>query len=241
MRKLLKYILIVSVLSICLASLLPYQGDCQDLPKIEVLFSPEQGQKILRTLKDTIQNAEERVYILIFSFTLDEIAEVIIEKHREGLDVKVIMDKRQAKNSAVTEKLKQAGVPLVVRAGTKGGYMHIKALIADDTVLTGSYNYSKSATNRNDENFFVIKDRYVLQAHLAKFNQLWGEELPAVSPEIKERHERAPPELTVYITKTGKKYHRLDCRYLRQSCIEISLTEAKRRGYTPCKVCEPPS
>ena len=46
--------------------------------------------------------------------------------------------------------------------------MHIKALIADDTVLTGSYNYSKSATNRNDENFLIIKDEAALDAHLAK-------------------------------------------------------------------------
>lgn len=241
MRKLLKFILFVGVLTISLAALLAYQGSCQDLRKVEVLFSPEQGQKILQRLKDTIQNAEERVYILIFSFTLDEIAEAIIEKHRQGLDVKIIMDKGQASSKwAATEKIKQAGIPLVIKAGSKGGYMHIKALIADDTVLTGSYNYSKSATNRNDENFFIIKDRYVLQAHLTKFNQLWGEELPAVSPEINQKQERAPPELTVYITKTGKEYHRLGCRYLRKSSIPISLTTAKQRGYTPCKVCKPP-
>jgi len=217
-------------------------GVCQNSSTIEVLFSPDQGEEILRTLIDTIRNAEERVYILIFSFTLDEIAEAIIEKHREGLDVKIIMDKDQGSSKwAVTEKLKQAGVPLAVKPGSKGGYMHIKALIADDTVLTGSYNYSKSATNRNDENFFLIKDSDVLQAHLAKFNRLWGEEIPAVSPEIKKEQERAPPcEIIVYITKTGKKYHRWDCRYLRKSSIPISLTEAKRRGYTPYKVCKPP-
>jgi len=217
-------------------------GVCQNSSTIEVLFSPDQGEEILRTLIDTIRNAEERVYILIFSFTLDEIAEAIIEKHREGLNVKIIMDKGQGSSKwAVTEKLKQAGVPLAVKPGSKGGYMHIKALIADDTVLTGSYNYSKSATNRNDENFFLIKDSDVLQAHLAKFNRLWGEEIPAVSPEIKKEQERAPPcEIIVYITKTGKKYHRWDCRYLRKSSIPISLTEAKRRGYKPCKVCKPP-
>jgi phosphatidylserine/phosphatidylglycerophosphate/cardiolipin synthase-like enzyme len=218
-------------------------GVCQNSPTIEVLFSPDQGEEILRILIDTIRNAEERVYILIFSFTLDEIAEAIIEKHREGLEIKIIMDKGQGGSKwAVTEKLKQAGVPLIVKTGSKGGYMHIKALIADDTVLTGSYNYSKSATNRNDENFFIIKDKDILQAHLTKFNQLWGEELPAVSPEGKEKKERAPPcEITVYITKTGSKYHRSGCRYLRKSCIPISLTEAKRRGYAPCKVCKPPS
>jgi len=48
-------------------------------------------------------------------------------------------------------------------------------------------------------------------------------------------------DITVYITETGSKYHRWGCQYLRQSCIPISLREAKRLGYTPCKVCKPPS
>jgi len=45
---------------------------------------------------------------------------------------------------------------------------------------------------------------------------------------------------TVYITKTGEKYHRLGCRYLSQSCIPIKLSDAIAQGYTPCSVCNPP-
>ncbi|MDF2801355.1 MAG: hypothetical protein K0S61_1258 [Anaerocolumna sp.] len=43
---------------------------------------------------------------------------------------------------------------------------------------------------------------------------------------------------TVYITRTGAKYHRSGCRYLRQSKISISISEAKR-NYDPCSVCNP--
>lgn len=43
---------------------------------------------------------------------------------------------------------------------------------------------------------------------------------------------------TVYITRTGKKYHRDSCSYLRYSKIPISLADAKR-GYSPCSVCKP--
>jgi hypothetical protein len=46
--------------------------------------------------------------------------------------------------------------------------------------------------------------------------------------------------LTVYITATGKKYHLGSCRYLKESKIPISLSDAKAQGYTPCKVCDPP-
>lgn len=50
----------------------------------------------------------------------------------------------------------------------------------------------------------------------------------------------ASDDITVYITKTGTKYHRENCSSLRSSCIPISLSEAKQRGYEPCKICKPP-
>lgn len=46
---------------------------------------------------------------------------------------------------------------------------------------------------------------------------------------------------TVYITKTGSKYHTANCRYLKYSQFPISLKEAKQKGYTPCSVCKPPT
>jgi hypothetical protein len=48
-----------------------------------------------------------------------------------------------------------------------------------------------------------------------------------------------PQSATVYITKTGKKYHKDGCRYLSQSKIKTTLKEAKANGYTACKVCHP--
>lgn len=46
---------------------------------------------------------------------------------------------------------------------------------------------------------------------------------------------------TVYITKSGAKYHKSDCRYLSQSKITVELEEAIDRGYLPCSVCGPPT
>jgi hypothetical protein len=45
---------------------------------------------------------------------------------------------------------------------------------------------------------------------------------------------------TVYITKTGKKYHRESCSSLRLSSIPINLKDAIAQGYTPCSRCKPP-
>ena len=45
---------------------------------------------------------------------------------------------------------------------------------------------------------------------------------------------------TVYITKTGSKYHSAGCRYLKKSSIPIDLKEAVKK-YSPCSVCKPPT
>ena len=44
-----------------------------------------------------------------------------------------------------------------------------------------------------------------------------------------------------YITRTGSKYHRGGCSSLSKSKIEITLKEAVKRGYGPCKRCSPPT
>lgn len=53
-----------------------------------------------------------------------------------------------------------------------------------------------------------------------------------------ETYEDKSIETTVYVTKTGSKYHRSSCRYLKKSKIPISLSEAKK-SYSPCSVCNP--
>ena len=51
----------------------------------------------------------------------------------------------------------------------------------------------------------------------------------------------APQDQTVYVTRTGKKYHVAGCRYLRSSQIAMNLKDAVNAGYTPCSVCRPPT
>ncbi len=66
---------------------------------------------------------------------------------------------------------------------------------------------------------------------------------PSTRPSRETRRSRPRPEprsVTVYVTRTGKKYHVGSCRYLRQSKSAIRLDAARGQGYTPCKVCRPP-
>jgi hypothetical protein len=57
----------------------------------------------------------------------------------------------------------------------------------------------------------------------------------APTPPLQENAD----QITVYITRTGKKYHQAGCRYLSKSQIPMSLKDAKAR-YSPCSVCNPP-
>jgi len=62
--------------------------------------------------------------------------------------------------------------------------------------------------------------------------------VPAQQPAPQQQPQTK--EQIVYITKTGKKYHRAGCRYLSQSKISTTLKDAKANGYTACSVCRPP-
>lgn len=63
---------------------------------------------------------------------------------------------------------------------------------------------------------------------------LWG---PVTDTPALQAQDR---DTTVYITRTGKKYHRGGCGSLARSQIPISLPDARAKGYGPCSVCGPP-
>jgi competence protein ComEC len=69
---------------------------------------------------------------------------------------------------------------------------------------------------------------------------LAGAAAPVVAQAPAPQQQPQSKEQTVYITKTGKKYHRANCRYLSRSKIPTSLKDARASGYTACSVCRPP-
>lgn len=69
--------------------------------------------------------------------------------------------------------------------------------------------------------------------------------VPTLTPQQQEQAGRQVPnvptrsELTVYVTKTGKKYHNENCSHLRRSKRAILLSDTVAQGYTPCSRCNP--
>jgi hypothetical protein len=60
---------------------------------------------------------------------------------------------------------------------------------------------------------------------------------PPPAPKAEPRSETDPEIRTVYVTRTGMKYHGPNCSYLRQSKIPVTLKDAQTKGYTPCSRC----
>lgn len=95
---------------------------------------------------------------------------------------------------------------------------------------------------RELETFAREKEKGLWGPSIAKDTQTrQSTNAPLVSSTPVQTIERRAVSTTVYITKTGKKYHSAGCRYLSKSCIPIDLPAAAQRGYTPCSVCNPPT
>ena len=95
---------------------------------------------------------------------------------------------------------------------------------------------------RTDENGTIAVTSGGVNITIDKKASAIKENAPPVVTQKVEQQENviSPYSQTLYITKSGSKYHNLGCQYLKKSQIEISLQEAKSRGYEPCSKCSPP-
>jgi phosphatidylserine/phosphatidylglycerophosphate/cardiolipin synthase-like enzyme len=117
--------------------------------------------------------AKKGVRVQMYALTSREIVSALIDAKRRGLDVRAIVDRSQLESdqsdASAVARLLSADIPVLV--DTVPGLMHNKILIVDDeTVVTGSFNYTWSAENRNAENLIVIHD----SAIAAEYAQNWS-------------------------------------------------------------------
>jgi len=221
--------------------------------EVQVFFSPRGGAD--EALTSLVRSARMYLDAACYTFSLESVADELAAAHSRGVRVRVILDRMQgAQTWSQGDRLLSAGVPVLLN--THSGLMHDKFLVADGaSIATGSFNWTKAAIERNDENLVVfIGEPAVAGVFALHFESMWtdtarfaplvpragagqgGEDRPAVAPA--EKTAGADTE-TVYITRTGSKYHRAGCRHLAQSSVAISRKEAEARGYAPCKVCKP--
>ncbi len=120
-----------------------------------------------------LSKAERQVLVMAFTLTSDEITELLIQRAAEGLDVRVIMEASQIRNTGNDfERLLESGVD--VRTDGNPYNMHHKVMIIDgEIVVAGSYNFTRSAEERNDENLIIIWDEDLATSYLVEFSRVW--------------------------------------------------------------------
>ena len=139
---------------------------------IEVAFSPNGGGAAL--IIRTIGEAKKTIKVQAYSFTNADIAKALLDAHKRGVNVRVVLDKSQETEKYTSATfLANAGVP--VRIDDDFAIAHSKIMILDEeTVITGSFNFTKAAEERNAENVLVIRgNKELAKLYLQNWQWRW--------------------------------------------------------------------
>ena len=133
-------------------------------------FSPEND--ILSSLLKEIGSAKKSIHFMAFSFTQDALGSAMCDRFESGIDVRGVFEERQISQHSEFERMQAAGMSVI--EDRNKGTMHHKVIVIDaETVITGSYNFSKNAEERNSENLLIIKGNSdIAQAYLAEFDRI---------------------------------------------------------------------
>lgn len=161
----------VACLVVLLAILFPITPSLhakQTSTKEQVFFSPKGG--CTEAVIKNINHAEKSVLVQAYSFTSQPIAEALVRAHERGVKVKVLLDKSQRRGKgSKLNLLVDAGIPVSI--DTKHSIAHNKVMIIDGvTVLTGSFNFTNAAEDKNAENLLVVRDKAIAKKYRNNWN-----------------------------------------------------------------------
>ena len=162
-----------------LEDVLKILGGTTKLPQAgsRACFSP--GRECRATIIDGLRRAVVSVDICVFTITDNQLCDEILHVHRRRLPVRIITDNDKAEDhGSDIETLHKAGVP--VRTDETQYHMHHKFTVLDgQSVITGSYNWTRGAAEQNNENLVIITERPTVADFIAEFEKLWRETVPS--------------------------------------------------------------
>lgn len=141
-----------------------------DGTEITTYFAPENDT--ITPLLEEITSAETSIHFMAFSFTHDMLGKAMRDRFKSGIPVNGVFDELGLNEYSEYEGMQKAG--LSVSVDRTHGVMHHKVIVIDEeTVITGSYNFSKNAETRNSENLLIIKgNKDIARAYIDEFNSL---------------------------------------------------------------------
>ena len=143
--------------------------DIDHAPRIEVFFSPNNGSTdaIVREL----ERARSEIFVQAYSFTSEPIAKALLKAHKRGIKVAVILDRSQKtqKYSSVTFF---TNFGILTYIDDKHAIAHNKIIIIDHAVvITGSFNFTKAAEEKNAENLLIIRSKELAKPYLENWQR----------------------------------------------------------------------
>jgi phosphatidylserine/phosphatidylglycerophosphate/cardiolipin synthase-like enzyme len=122
-----------------------------------VYFSPRGGAT--SAIEQTIDDAKHTVFVQAYSFTSEPIVEALVRAHERGVKVQVLFDKSQrTQKYTATHLLVQASIQVLIDASH--AIAHNKVIIIDNNiVVTGSFNFTNAAEDRNAENLLLLQSK----------------------------------------------------------------------------------
>ena len=166
--------LIVAVVLLIPSCANPLTG--RSSPSAQVFFSPQGG--CTAAIVSALDGANETVLVQAYSFTSAPIANALVQAHKRGVQVNVILDKsdRMEKRSQAGF-LKIAGIPTFI--DDKHAIAHNKVIVIDRRiVITGSFNFTKEAEESNAENLLVIRDARLAEEYARNWQEHLGHSVP---------------------------------------------------------------
>lgn len=140
---------------------------------IEVAFSP--NGHATDAIVNAINKAQKSIDVQAYSFTSAPIAKALLNAQKRGIDLKIILDKSQktAKYSSYTF-FKNNNIPVKIDDSFK--IAHSKIMIIDNiNIITGSFNFTKSAEHYNAENMLIMRgNRDLASIYIKNFYWRWN-------------------------------------------------------------------
>jgi len=139
----------------------------------QVIFSP--GTDILESISDLLKQAKKTLDICVFTITDERLASEIWNCMQRGVEVRIITDddKMYDRGSAILD-LKTTGIP--VKTDHSRYHMHHKFGIIDSRIVfTGSFNWTYTASNHNQENLMITSNFEIVKQYREQYEKLWNE------------------------------------------------------------------
>lgn len=141
------------------------------MPSADAYFSP--GDTCRNVIIKQVESATSQLQICVFTISDDAIANSLFTAHQKGVHVRVITDndKSEDEGSDIAQ-LAKAGID--IKMDNTPNHMHHKFMVADQrSLITGSYNWTRSAARYNHENILITQDPAIIKSYANEFEQLW--------------------------------------------------------------------